>query len=328
MAIDILSIQPSVISRDLKGKYILVYSQPKVGKTSFAASFPRNLLMAFEKGYNAIGGVRAVDINKWSDAKLVLRQLEKPEAKAMYDTVTIDTTSIAWDLCEQFICAQAGVQKINEIPWGQGYAQLTQEFESFLRRITMLGYGLILITHVDVRRETVDNNEIEFYAPSLNKRCYPICNRIVDIIGYIGVEWDENGKGERWLYTRKTPTIMAGSRFKYLAPRIKFGYEELVNAVSDAIEKSEKIDGATVVDSVSQKTEEKLDYNTLRTEAFTLWQQMVGSGDQINEEMARRIQKRVEMIFGRPMKISEITEDQVDLLNLVVLDMRDLAAEG
>lgn len=328
MAIDILSIQPSVISRDLKGKYILVYSQPKVGKTSFAASFPRNLLMAFEKGYNAIGGVRAVDINKWSDAKLVLRQLEKPEAKAMYDTITIDTTSIAWDLCEQFICAQAGVQKINEIPWGQGYAQLTQEFESFLRRITMLGYGLILITHVDVRRETVDNNEIEFYTPSLNKRCYPICNRIVDIIGYIGVEWDENGKDERWLYTRKTPTIMAGSRFKYLAPRIKFGYEELVDAVSDAIEKSEKIDGATVVDFVSQKNEEKLDYNTLRTEAFTLWQQMVGSGEQVNEEMGRRIQKRVEMIFGRPMKISEITEDQVDLLNLVVLDMRDLATEG
>lgn len=109
MAIDILNIQPSVISRDLKGKYILVYSQPKVGKTSFAASFPRNLLMAFEKGYNAIGGIRAVDINKWSDAKLVLRQLEKPEAKAMYDTVTIDTTSIAWDVCEQFICAQNGV---------------------------------------------------------------------------------------------------------------------------------------------------------------------------------------------------------------------------
>ena len=51
MAIDILNIQPSVISRDLKGKYVLVYSQPKVGKTSFAASFPRNLLLAFEKGY-------------------------------------------------------------------------------------------------------------------------------------------------------------------------------------------------------------------------------------------------------------------------------------
>lgn len=327
MAIDILNIQPSVISRDLKGKYILVYSQPKVGKTSFAASFPRNLLMAFEKGYNAIGGIRAVDINKWSDAKLVLRQLEKPEAKAMYDTVTIDTTSIAWDICEQFICAQNGVQKINEIPWGQGYAQLTQEFEAFLRRITMLGYGLILITHVDVRRETVENSEIEFFSPSLNKRCYPICNRIVDIIGYIGIEWTENGDSERWLYTRKTPTIMAGSRFKYLAPKIKFGYNELVNAVAEAIEKSEKLDGATVVDSVVQKAEDKLDYNALRAEAFDIWQKLVGSGEEINEDMARRIQKRVEMIFGRQIKISEITEDQVDLLNLVVMDMRDLTSE-
>lgn len=210
----------------------------------------------------------------------------------------------------------------------QGYTQLTQEFEAFLRRITMLGYGLILITHVDVRRETIDNNEIEYFSPSLNKRCYPICNRIVDIIGYIGLEWTEDGVGERWLYTRKTPTIMAGSRFKHLAPKIKFGYDELVNAVADAIEKSERLDGATVVDTMVQKSEEKLDYDALRSEAFAIWQKLVGEGDAANEEMARRIQKRVEMIFGRPMKISEITEDQVDLLQLVVLDMRDLAAEG
>jgi hypothetical protein len=327
MAIDILNIKPSVISRDLKGKYVLVYSQPKVGKTSFAASFPRNLLLAFEKGYNAIGGVLAADINKWSDVKLILRQLEKPEARAMYDTVTIDTVSIAWDLCEQFICAQAGVQKINEIPWGQGYTQLTQEFESFLRKITMLGYGLVLITHVDVRRETVNDNEVEFFAPSLNKRCYPICNKIVDIIGYIGIEWNEDGSSERWLYTRKTPTIMAGSRFKHLAPKIKFGYDELVKAIGEAIDKSEKIDGATVVDNIEVKAEEKLNYNQLKAEAIELWTKLVGEGENADADMAQRILKRVEMIFGRPVRLSEITEDQVDLYQLVLLDMRELAAE-
>ena len=324
MAIDILNIEPSVISRDLKGKYVLVYGQPKTGKTTFAASFPRNLLMAFEKGYNAIGGVRAVDINKWSDAKMVLRQLEKPEARAMYDTITIDTVSIAWSLCEEFICAQAGVQKISDIPWGGGYSQLTQEFENFLRKITMLGYGLVLITHVDVRRETVGNNEIEYYTPSLNKRCYPICNRIVDIIGYIDVSWDEQGNSERWLYTRKTPTIMAGSRFKYLPPKIKFGYNELVAAISDAIEMSEKLDGAKVVDTLEIKAEETLDYNALMAEAEQLWKEMVGTGNNTNEEMARRILKRVEMIFGRQVKISEISEDQVEILGLVISEMKDL----
>lgn len=118
MAIDILNLQPTTISRDLRGKYVLIYGQPKAGKTSLACQFPNNLLLAFEHGYNAIAGAHVVDINKWSDFKLVLRQLSKPEAQAMYSTVTIDTVSIAWDLCEQYICAQAGVQKLADIPWG------------------------------------------------------------------------------------------------------------------------------------------------------------------------------------------------------------------
>ena len=94
-----------------------------------------------------------------------------------------------------------------------------------------------------------------------------------------------------------------------------------------AIEMSEKLDGAEVVDTIEVKAEESLNYNDLRNEASTLWRKMVGEGESTNDEMALRILKRVEMIFGRPMKISEITEDQVDLFNLVLLDMRELAAE-
>ena len=148
---------------------------------------------------------------------------------------------------------------------------------------------------------------------------------MVDIIGYIDITWDEEGNSERWLYTRKTPTIMAGSRFKYLEPKIKFGYNELVNAISDAIDKAEKLDGATVVDKSERIIEEALDYNAIRAEASALWKQLVGEGENANAEMAKTILKKVEMIFGRTMKLSEITEDQVDLFNLVVIEMRDLA---
>ena len=325
MAIDILNLQPTTISRDLKGKYVLVYGAPKVGKTSFAAKFKKNLLCAFEMGYNAIDGIYAQPIQKWSDFKLLLRQLEQPAAKEKFDTITIDTASIAYDLCEQFVCAQNSVQKISEIPWGQGYTQVKAEFEASLRKITMMGYGLILIAHQEIRKETIDGNDVEFYSPALNKRCYEICNRLVDVIGYIAVEWDAEGNAERWLYTRQTPRVVAGSRYKYLPPKIKFGYQELVDAIGQAIDASAEKDGATVVDVHEAAVEEKLDYNALRAEAQSLWIKMVGTGDNADEEMARRIMKRVEMIFGHPMKISEITEDQVDLLNLVVIDMRDLA---
>ena len=321
MAIDILNIQPTTISRDLKGKFVCIYSLPKVGKTSMACQFPKNLLLAFEKGYNAIAGIKPVDITKWSDLKLVLRQLEKPEARQMYDTITIDTIGIAWEMCEQFVCAQNGVQKIGDIPWGGGYSACKREFEFCLRKITQLGYGLVIIAHVERRIEKrADDSEVEILGPAIPKRAYEIVNQLVDIIGYIDITWDEEGNSERWLYTRKTPTIMAGSRFKYLAPKIKFGYNELVAAIGEAIDKAEKLDGAVVVDTTQQVIEEKLDYNAIRAEAADLWKRLVEK----DTENAGRILKKVEMIFGRPMKLSEITEDQVDLFNLVLLDMKEM----
>ena len=324
MAIDILNIQPSVISRDLKGKFVCIYSLPKVGKTSMACQFPKNLLLGFEHGWNAIGGVKAIDVTKWADFKLILRQLEKPEAKTMYDTITIDTIGIAWNACEQYICAQNGVQKIADIPWGGGYSACKKEFESCLRKITQLGYGLVIIAHVERRIEKrADDSEVEILGPAIPKRAYEIVNQLVDIIGYIDVTWDEEGNSERWLYTRKTPTVMAGSRFKYLAPKIKFGYQELVDAIAEAIEKSEKIDGAKVVDKQENIIEKTLSFNEVRNEAMELWNKLI----ELDPENSKIILKKVEMVFGRVMKLSEITEDQVDLFNLVVLDMRDLLKE-
>lgn len=289
-----------------------------------ACQFPKNLLLAFEKGYNAIAGIKPVDITKWSDLKLVLRQLEKPEARLLYDTVTIDTVGIAWEMCEQFVCAQNGVQKIADIPWGGGYSACKKEFESCLRKITQLGYGLVIIAHVDKRTEKrADDSEVEILGPAIPKRAYEIVNQLVDIIGYIDVTWDEEGNTERWLYTRKTPTVMAGSRFKYLAPKIKFGYQELVNAISDAIDKSEKLDGATVVETSELIMGEALDYKKIRERASALWTDLV----ERDEDNAAVILKKVEMIFGRSVKLSEITEDQVDLFNLVVLEMEDMLQE-
>lgn len=325
MAIDIFNIKPSVISRDLKGKYVLIYGKEKSGKTTAAASFPKALICAFERGYNGLGGVMAQDINSWSDFKTVLRQLEKPEAKEIYSTIVIDTVSIAWDQCEQFICRQNGVQKIGDIPWGGGYSAAKKEFENSLRKITMMGYGVVLIAHNASRIEkNADGSEIEIIYPDLPKRAAEICNGIVDIIGYIGTEW-EDGVARRYLYTRETPTLFAGSRFKYMKPKIPFGYKELVAAIADAIEKSEKEDGVTVVDSAALvSSAEKLDFNEVRAKAQELWTRLVGSGDNANPEVASTILKKIEMTMGRRMKLSEFTEDQVDLLQLVVDEMSDM----
>lgn len=88
----------------------------------------------------------------------------------MYETIIIDTISIAWDLCEQFVCQQHGEQKISDIPWGQGYADCKKEFDTSLRKITQMGYGVVLIAHNATRLEkTADGSELEVVAPDLPK---------------------------------------------------------------------------------------------------------------------------------------------------------------
>ena len=317
-------VEKNVISRDLKGKYVLLYGKPKSGKTTAACSFPDAVLLAFEKGYNAIGEAYPFDINKWSDYKVALRDLADQRSKDRFKTVIIDTVSICWDMCEKFVCQQNGVQKISDIPWGAGYTACKKEFENSLREITRLGYGVVLIAHSASRVEkTADGGDIEIISPDLPKRANEICNGIVDIIGYIGNEW-VNGERKRWLYTRETPTLFAGSRFKYMPDKIPFGYDELVNAIADAIEMAEQKDGATVVDTmkIEQKSEAKFD--EVRTKAQKLWKELVGEGETAKPEVANTILKKIEMTMGRRMKLSEFTEDQTDLLALVVLDMEEM----
>lgn len=317
MVVDILSIQPQVISRDLRSKFLLLAGAPKIGKTEFCTMAPDALVLAFEVGTNARPGAMVQKIDTWSTFKLVLRQLDRPEAKEKYSTICIDTVGIAYDLCEKFICAQAGVQKIGDIPYGGGYAQLSKEFDDALRKITMMGYGLIMTCHL--KENADDDGKIIGYKPDLNNRCLKIVNGLVDIIGVITQTWNEKGESERWIQTRSTPTITAGSRYKYLAPKIRFGYQEFVDALGEAIDKEQEL-GAVVVDSAPIQQEMKMSYEEIRAEASELWKELIEQ----DEENAIRIMKKVEMTFGRSIKLSEITEDQTDLFYLVLLDMRDL----
>ena len=97
-----------------------------MGKTTTASKFPNSLLLAFEKGYNALAGVYAQPINSWSEFRKVLRQLKDESVKEKFSTIIIDTLDIAYDYCEKYICANAprskeqgggfGVDSISDIP--------------------------------------------------------------------------------------------------------------------------------------------------------------------------------------------------------------------
>lgn len=310
-------IEPNQVSKDLKGKYVLLYGLPKAGKTTVAASFPRSVLFAFEHGYNFLPGVYPWDIYKWSDFKAGIRDLEDPRAKEMYDTVIIDTATIAWDYCEKHVCNAHGVTEISAIEWGKGYAEVSKEFKNALRQIVQAGYGLVLIAHSAKRIEKdKDGNEREILSPDLNKRALPICNEIVDIIGYIGSEFDEEGHNQRYLYTRSTPTIFAGSRLAHLAPKIPYSYEHLVNAIAEAVDKG----GATPIDTSRFEATLKQDaFEDLMDRARDLWNTFKDTPEKIVA-----IKDAMTQILGEGKKISDLTIDDKDKLRAIVDKMESL----
>ena len=326
--IDILKIEPSTIARDLKGKFVCIYGPVKVGKTTFATQNPDTLICAFEKGTNFISGALVQPVEKWADMKLILRQLEKKEAQEKYKCIAIDTVSEAYTLCEEYICSTNGVDRIGDLPYGQGYGLVEKEFEKVLRKITMLGYGMIIIDHATVKNEEVNNKNskgkeevvvIEKVSPSMPARAARVVNKMVDIIGYIKMEWQADGTAKRTLITRSTPNIMAGSRLRFLPSEIPFNYQTLVDEVNTAIDKEAEA-GSHIVEHQVKKVEEKLDFNELRKEASVLWQELISK----DEKNGKIIMQKTKDIFGKETRLSEITENQVDLFNLILLEMREM----
>ena len=265
----------------------------------------------------------------WGDFQRATLQLKKEEVQDKFKTIVIDTADISWELCEQYICSRNGVESLGDVAWGKAYKEASDEFAKQMRTISMLGYGIVFISHAEAHMENVDPKadkddddaaKKEVVKPSLNKRPYKIINGMVDLIGYIGIEYTDDGSSDRYIYTRETPNIVAGNRFKYLPAKIPFSYESLVNELADATEMAAKRAGVTPSDEVVvgvQANPDARSYEELETIAQNIWIEAIGA----NQDNAVKIIDAVEKVFGTRMKLSDIKKNQVDLYEVLVQEL-------
>lgn len=320
----LLDLQPHKVSRNLRGYSVFFYGQPKSGKTTIASKFPKALILAFEKGYNALPGVFAQPINSWGEFKKLFSELKTPEVHEKFETIVIDTADIAYSYCEKFICNREGVDSIGDIPYGKGYALVSQEFDESIRKILNLDYGLVLISHSKtITEKNEKGQEVSRIVPTLDNRGRLICERTCDIIGYSrGVE-DEAGNVETRLFLRGTPSYVAGSRFKYVPTSIEFTYENLVKAISDAIDKQADEDGGKfVTDEVTQVVTKDVEYNF--DILFAKFQDLVGELMSRNQSYATKITAVVDKYLGKGKKVNDCTEEQAEQLDLIVHDLEEM----
>ena len=324
--IDLLHLEPTRISKNLKGKYILLYGLPKVGKTEFLSKIPKTLILSFEPGTNAINNIYAQPITSWGEFKTALSQLRLPQLKEKFDIIGIDTADAAYEMCMKQICSNNGVTQINEIPYGQGYDMVKKEYSSAFNELAFLGYGMVFTSHSTEKKLKDEQGEEYFQLmPAMPTRAYDIVNKLVDIIGYIRRVEEADGSAKTKIYLRGNNRFWAGSRFHYIEPVVDFSYQSVTNAIYEAIDKEIAASGES---AEVQATDEfnpyfKVDYNSLMNEAKELWLELTKT----NSENALVILGKVDELMdtpGKNTKISEITEDNIAVLQKVVNFMKDM----
>ena len=219
------------------------------------------------------------------------------------------------------MCNQAGVSTVKEIAaYGGGYKMVDDEFHSTLRELSFAGYGLFFISHEKkITCKDDKGNDYDRAIPALADRPFNIINKMVDVIAYlrqVEVQEGEEIKQKRYLYFRGDNRFHAGSRFHYIVPYVELSYDNLVNAIYDAIDKE-------IAEKGGKSTEAENPYlargfDDLMEEAKALWVKAA------ENNKTGEITKILEEEFGKPTKFSEILSDQKDLLEKVLFKAREI----
>lgn len=319
--IDLTQIEPHKVSRDLSGYITFIYGAPKTGKTTLAVQMPDALLLAFEKGYNALPGVKAVDITSWAEMLMVYRQLKSDDVKKMYKAVIVDTIDIASEMCQQYVCDQLDIDQLGDAAYGKGWSSFTSEFNNVFRGLTQLGYAVFFIGHASEGQEEDENgNSHMVIRPAIpGKKAKQTIEGMADIYGYAH---QVKGNDMSVLTLRaKDDSIACGGRFKYIKPQITFTYENLIKAVSDAIEEEAKEHNGEYVTNEKEKLAEKTEYDfdALKEEFSAI------TGELMNKDpkVGPRIVAIVDKYLGKGKKVQNLQPEQAELLFLVVTELKD-----
>lgn len=315
MAIDLLSLEPHKVSRDLSGYITYIYGAAGVGKTTLSAQFPSPLLLAFEVGYHALPGVIVQDVTTWGEFKQVLRELKKSAVQERFKTIIIDTLDIAGLLCEKYICNQLGVESLGEGGWkNNGWSRYKKEIEESFRVIAQLGYALIFISHEKDKTFTrKDGTEYNQTVPTAQSSVNEIAKNMVDLYANITILQDGSRK---MIFRSNDGSIDCKSRFKYMPAEVDLSYDALVTALNGAIDKeANENSGKYITDEkVRDVIAPTYDYDALIQE----FNKLAGELMQKNQKYyAPRITQIIEKYLGKGKKVAETNLSQAEFIYLI-----------
>lgn len=234
-------------------KYVLA-GRPKSGKTSlvhgivnekYDGDLSKLLLIAFEKGYNALDGIYAKDIDDWREFQELTDELIESRDDIPYKILALDTVDVMGKMATDYIIRTQSRKDskkytaINDLAYGKGYELLEREMSEQITKLDKAGFTLIFITHdKDKQFETREGLKYDKTTLSLSGRVRDLILNMADFIVFIELSKElEKGVAvdKRYIYFRGESGLEAGTRFKHVPNRIEYDYAGFIETVEEAI---------------------------------------------------------------------------------------------
>jgi len=227
MAFDLKSISRT---RRLEAPKILLAGEPKIGKSTFAASAPAAIGICTEDGLAGIDAQAFPVATTLDDVYSAIGVLLND--KHAFESVFIDSLDWLEPLVHAQVCRQQGWKDIESPGYGKGYVAAVAEWKQLLDGLEALrrerNMAIVLICHVKQQRiESPTHEGYDAYVLKMHSRASALVEEWSDIVGFaahrIAIKQTDAGfgnkenkakaLGERMLYLDPNPAYPSGSRF-------------------------------------------------------------------------------------------------------------------
>lgn len=230
----------------IKPQKVVIYGPEGIGKSTFAAQFPKPLFIDTEGSTSHLEVDRLPRPTSWQMLKQYIKDLKG--GTMGYHTLVIDTADWAERLCEEAICQSNGKIGIEDFGYGKGYTYVKEEFGRLLDSLSDLidaGMNVVLTAHSIIRKfelpeETgaYDRYELKLGQKAGNQ-CAALAKEWADMVLFVNykeivITTKDNKKkvsgGKRVMYTAHNPCWDAKNRHG-LAEELPFDYQEITNCI-------------------------------------------------------------------------------------------------
>jgi len=241
---------PIISGQIIKAQKVVVYGPEGIGKTSFAAQFPKALFIDTEEGSNIYNVARLPKPTSWQMLQAEIKEVAKNPA--ICDTLVIDTLDRAEQLCVEHVCAIHNKKGIEKFGYGNGYVYVKEEFGRMLNLLIDVinaGVNVVLTAHAQMRKfeQPDEAGSYDRYELKLGKKTSsqtaPLVKEWADMLLFanyktIVIAQNKEGTkskakgGERVMYTTHHPNWDAKNRHD-LAEELPFDFKQIAGCIPD-----------------------------------------------------------------------------------------------